>query len=638
MKAEHFEQGNFFIGCNYWASHAGMRMWSQWDEATVGDDLDRLAANRATTLRVFPLWSDFQPIRTLYGGGGVPREVRRGETPLGFDEMGRSGIDPVMMERFKWFCDAASKRGISLIVGLLTGWMSGRLFVPEMLQGRNVITDPLALQWEIRFVRCFVRRFAGHPAIVAWDLGNECNCMGRAGSPEAAYAWTAAISMAIRAEDRDRPIVSGMHGLSPQGEWRMQDQGELLDVLCTHPYPIFTPHCDTDPLTGMKSPLHASAESLYYAGIGGKQCFAEETGTLGPMVISDELGAEYIRRTLFTLLGNDCRGLLWWCGFEQKALDFAPYDWNGVERELGLFYLDKTPKPVLRELSRFSEYVESLPFDRLPARINEAVCVLTRGQDSWAAAYGAFILATQAGIGLRFAWADGEIPDSPAYILPDLEGDASLSRHAMMELLDRVRKGASLYISLDGALLSPFAEYAGLRAISRAHDPEETSVDLDGAKIRLDREFRGRFEPAGAQVLARTEKGDVAFACNEYGQGRVYVTPFPIEKMMAVKPGVVDDLKQYGCFRFYRAMGLASPERALRPDCAAVGVTEHPGEDGSRIAVLVNYRPEPRRVKLNLAPGWRVDGVYPYAPGDRADAGEAVISANSAMVLILKGQ
>ena len=192
---------------------------------------------------------------------------------LTFDEVGQAGVDRVMLERFERFCDLAEQHHLKLIVGLLTGWMSGRLFVPEMLQDRNTLTDPMAIKWEIRFVRLMVRLFKAHPAIIAWDLGNECNCLGKANSADQAYVWAATISMAIRCEDASRPIISGMHSLSPDGEWRMQDQAEFLDVLCTHPYPIFTPHCDTDPLNQMKSALHATAESLYYADLSGKPCF-----------------------------------------------------------------------------------------------------------------------------------------------------------------------------------------------------------------------------------------------------------------------------------------------------------------------------------------------------------------------------
>ena len=31
------------VGCNYWASHAGVRMWSQWNETVVRQDFERMA-------------------------------------------------------------------------------------------------------------------------------------------------------------------------------------------------------------------------------------------------------------------------------------------------------------------------------------------------------------------------------------------------------------------------------------------------------------------------------------------------------------------------------------------------------------------------------------------------------------------
>lgn len=51
--------GAFTLGCNYWASHAGTRMWRDyWRPAVVGRDLAALGAAGLTTLRVFPLWND----------------------------------------------------------------------------------------------------------------------------------------------------------------------------------------------------------------------------------------------------------------------------------------------------------------------------------------------------------------------------------------------------------------------------------------------------------------------------------------------------------------------------------------------------------------------------------------------------
>ncbi|MBC7960766.1 MAG: hypothetical protein H7X94_12980 [Vallitaleaceae bacterium] len=142
------------------------------------------------------------------------------------------------MDHFAEFAEITQKYHLKLIVGLVTGWMSGRLFVPNALKGKNIITDKTAIMWQVRFVKYFVKTFKDKEIIVSWDLGNECNCMAEVTSRDEAWVWTAALSDAIKSADPSRPIVSGMHSLTPTGNWRMQDQGELTDILTTHPYPF----------------------------------------------------------------------------------------------------------------------------------------------------------------------------------------------------------------------------------------------------------------------------------------------------------------------------------------------------------------------------------------------------------------
>lgn len=623
----------YLVGCNYWASHAGTEMWACWDEATVDRDFSELAKYGVRVLRVFPNWRDFQPIHLLRAGSGEAREYRmhaRTRLTSPYD------LDRDCLEHFHTLCHLAEKHGIRLLVSIVTGWMSGRLFVPEMLQERNTLTDPLAIQWEIRFVRLMVRLFHDKPAIAAWDLGNECNCLGKIETSEQAYVWAATISMAIRCEDAAHPIVSGMHGLSPSGAWRMQDQPEFLDVLCTHPYPIFTPHCDTDPLNQMKSALHATAESLYYGNIGGKPCFAEETGVLGPMVVSDEYAADYIRAAMLSLLAHDCGGMLWWCGFEQSALTRTPYDWNGVERELGLFYLDKSPKPVVKTMTAFSELVESLPFDHLPARIVDAVCILTRGQDSWAAAYGAFILAKQAHIDLTFAWADGPIPEAKAYLLPSMHGDTPLNRSVQAMLMERVKAGARLYWSLDGALLSPFSALSGLRVLTRAHHPQTAEIELGGRTISLTCEFRMRCESIGAEVLARTQDGEIAFAKNSVGAGEIYTLLFSLEDQMASRPGMVDSEQAQPGYLFYEAMNLRSPQKLVQTDCPTIGLTEHVIDDTHRVLVAINHEPYDQTVSLHMDAAWHCTACCSIDGSARLEEGRIALRHNDGAVLMLE--
>ena len=116
--------------------------------------------------------------------------MRLAEDPLMRDEAGMAGVSTIAMARFQSFADLAEKHKLSLLVGLITGWMSGRLFVPPAFERVNVLTDPIALKWQARFVRYFVRIFKHHSAILAWDLGNECNVMASVSANEAAWVWT----------------------------------------------------------------------------------------------------------------------------------------------------------------------------------------------------------------------------------------------------------------------------------------------------------------------------------------------------------------------------------------------------------------------------------------------------------------
>lgn len=604
-KTEIFTPGDFIVGCNYWASHAGTNMWREWNETVVEADLKRLAAAHLDTLRIFPLWPDFQPLKMHRRWAGYEREIRMGEEPLPYTEAGRAGISEVMIERFERFLNLAHEHGFRLIVGLVTGWMSGRLFVPEMLEGRNVLTDPLAIKWQVKYVRYMVRRFRNHPAIVAWDLGNECNCMGELKSSEQLYAWMAAISLAIRAEDGNRPVISGMHGIRPQTVEEPADQGDLTDILCTHPYPIFTPHCDTDPINCMKSALHAVAESRMSVGLSGKPCFAEEVGTLGPMIASDEIAAAYIRCLLFGLWAYDCRGLLWWCANEQLALANTPYDWSAVERELGLFRQDGSPKPVLGEMTSFADFHAGLESKCLPDRIVDAVCILTREQDTWAAAYGSFILAKQAGLDLEFAWCEDEIPAARSYLLPSLASGDSLPRRVIFGLLERVKAGATLYLSIDNALLSPLSEYTGLRVLTRSRRIGEDTVRFEGEVYHLGESFNLRLESVGAEVLAKNQDGYPVFSKNRCGEGAVYFLNYPLEKITATYPGVVDGPIAQPLYKFYRAMGLASPERTAFVNENTIGLTEHIADQNHRFVVLQNFEPADREISVALSDGWQ---------------------------------
>lgn len=610
-------------------------MWRDWQPEIVAADLKQLSEAGLQVLRVFPLWPDFQPITQLYGGAGYPQEIRHGEEPL----MATSGLSPIAMSHFAVFADLAHKNGLKLIVGLLTGWMSGRLFVPPALEGRNVLTDPVAILWETRFVRGFVQNFRDHPAILAWDLGNECNCMAPVPNAEAAWTWTSAISNAIRVEDATRPIVSGMHSLdepNEDGSWRISHQSELTDVLTTHPYPYFTPHCDQEPINTIRNGLHATAQTRWYGDVGNIAALSEEVGTLGPMFASEAIAADYVRMALFSLWANDCRGLLWWCSYDQNLLAHAPYDWTPIERELGLIRADRSLKPVLGEFTKFRSFLDKLP-QSLPQRITEAVCILSHGQEQWGIAYASFILAKQAGFDLTFQYADQPLKEAALYLLPSVSGGSPFSRRFWVELDAKVRAGATLYLSLNDGILSPFKEPFGLEVQTREKRTEAATIEIPAIAgnpvFQVESLAKYRLAPAGAEILGR-EGQDPAFSSHTWGAGRVLFLSVPIEQHVSNTPGVfiVPDAQPFWKIYQYIHQTLMV-SRAVTKDNPLVGITEHPLDENRRVIVLVNYSPTPQLVKLTLTPGWRTADEW-YGPLP-AESGQMTIAANDASVFII---
>jgi hypothetical protein len=629
----------FALGCNYWASHAGIFMWSQWQPEIIEEDFRLLSQSGLKVLRVFPLWPVFQPITQLYGFQGERKEIRWGEKRCSNDEAGQAGVSKEAMEKFKTFADLAKKYNLDLIVGLITGWMSGRFFAPPALEGRNVLTDPMAIMWEVRFVQYFVRHFKNHPAILAWDLGNECNCMGKISSREEAWCWTASITNAIRSEDISHPVISGMHSLSAdmKSHWTIRDQAELTDMLTTHPYPLFTPHCDLDPLDAMRSCLHATAESVYYADIAGKPCMVEEIGTLGPMIASEEVAARYMRTNLFSLWAHDCQGALWWCGFDQLHLEKPPYDWESVERELGLFRNDRSLKPVMEEYRAFADLLHKLP--KLPPRQREAICLLTENQDSWAAAYTTFILAKQAGFDIQFQYADQPLKEADFYMLPSVKSSSAVPRHVWVELMKRVRNGATLYVSHDNCLLCPFTDIFGLEVQTRERRSEPANVHFDymNEKISfsISSPYKLNLESTTARILGCEDDGNIAFTCNQYGDGRVYFLTVPLESAIAEIPNAVNDLSASPFWKLYRKMASSLiAGRVVACDDPRIGLTEHHGLDGRCVVVAINYSPEEIKADLKFNEKWELkDHWYGSELLKENNTYQVCISANNAVVL-----
>lgn len=602
-------ENTFAIGVNYWDSKSGTDMWKNWDLETIDADFAALEAVGVRYLRVFPNWREFQPIRKQYQWRNAFRCYVFGdeETAMAPDS---DGLDPKMIGHFRDMAMCAQRHGMKLLVSLVTGWMSGRMFVPHALEGKNLISDPEALMWTDKYVRGMIRALKDLPNIAMWDLGNECNCMGKADRYQA-YTWTAMVSNAIRSEDRTRPIGSGMHTLSAMDEddWLLSDQGSLCDFMTTHPYPSPTIRGNIEPFTGMRTTMLPTAQSEFYAGISGKPCMIQEQGTFSSTQGSRKMAADFLRINVLSAWANGLTGYLWWCGMEHLKLTQSPYCWSLMERQLGLVDINRRPKPVALAMKQVSNLLKSLP--NFGVKDTQAVVLLPRDKEKQNNATSCIMLAKQAGFNVRIRNSEEPPEDAPIYIIPSINGWAPLISNPWNQLLEKVAQGAELYVSFDGGSMTEFEEVFGLESRGMVKDAGQHTAYFPFGELTYSATFDMLVTSVGAEVLSVNEEGNPVFTRNSYGKGFIYFLGFPLEHLATTQTHGFQPDKTQPYYKVYQCFAGSAIEKSLvRSENPYLGITQSHQADGSYLVTVLNYSDKSVEYDGKLQQGWQSQVLY----------------------------
>ena len=446
--------------------------------------------------------------------------------------------------------------------------------------------------------------------------------MGAADSRAQAWMWLNTISSAIRMEDPSRPVISGMHsqtsdGFGPQrgdyNKWTLQMQGELLDFLTPHPYPAaFRIEANRGPFNCFRNALHPVSQCLFYSAVSGKPSFPQEIGSLGPRMSPDWMSAKGMRQQMFTCWAHGFGAYLWWCAFMQTHLDYAPYTACHMEPELGLLNADegRTPKPMAKELKAFRDFRDSLPFDVLPKYKTDAVCLVSEREEFYHQTFGAFMLSKAAGFDLEFVGADSrELPDSNFYILPSGKGWGTYSRKTWDDLVDRVKKGATLLVSR--GFETGYIDWLDITGLEQTtyHKWRKESFEFEGRKMSFADSYTAEQKPIDCEVVAKDSSGNVVVSLKHLGKGKVIVVNFALEKCIIEQESeVVDNGFSNELWRIYAyAAREAGVKRLVAKDDPRLVITEHPCKDGGEgarrptIVVAVNTHDKPSEFPVTVA-------------------------------------
>ena len=282
------------------------------------------------------------------------------------------------------------------------------------------------------------------------------------------------------------------------------------------------------------------------------------------------------------------------------------------ERELGLMDENFVPKPVGLEMKRLSDLFETLP--DLPAKTVDACCIITDGGRKWISSSNCYLLGKQAGLEITLRYFKQELPDVPVYLLPAVTGTEPFYKEQLMFLIDRVKNGATLYMSLNDAYLTDFEYLFGLRSHGFTGPARSVAtLKLADGDFTLAAEYGKtfRFDPIDCEVIGADTEGRPAFTCHRLGKGKVYFLAFPLEQSIGGRPMCFTGKTAMDYWRIYREVARDVIEaKVCITGNPQVGVTLHPESENSMLVVAVNYSDTEQNARLRIAEGWNASYIY----------------------------
>jgi hypothetical protein len=226
------ESDQLEVGVTYRPAAVGPYMWHEFQADSVRRDLTAIAARRIETVRVLLSWDAFMPNDRAPN----PRRMRDLETLLTVArELGLRLVltmfaesigDCVMLPSYA-VDRRRPRRGVRCVTDA------------RVVDGgpRDIYTDPLMLEVQVRWLDSLLGGFASHPAITAWELGHDPASTIRPVRIADMAGWAALLAERVHAQDERCRLTLGQGDVVRGRGVRLAALAEHVDELglAVHP-------------------------------------------------------------------------------------------------------------------------------------------------------------------------------------------------------------------------------------------------------------------------------------------------------------------------------------------------------------------------------------------------------------------
>jgi endo-1,4-beta-mannosidase len=368
----------FSVGVNYWPRRSAMAMWRNFDASEIAEDFAHIAALGLDTVRFFLRWFDFQP---------APNRM-----------------DGAMLGRLERVMDLIGENGLRAMPTFFTGHMSGVNWLPTWTLDRSTpsgrfrtITEEgeapfgigdfytgALLDAQLYHVREVGSALRGHPALLAWDLGNEFSNLREPASVGDGREWSKRLTHEVERAS-GHPVTAGIHGedLTRDRNIRPSWISEPWAFATMHGYSVYSDFArsrtDADVVPFLAQLTAAfTRKSVLFSEFGNPTCPPGKISPFERVPLPDEPPlpvispddpvcatyaclnetemAAYATRVLERLHSHGRLGAYWWCWADYAGTlqNTAPFDRAPHEMSFGIVRGDGSEKPVATALARFA--------------------------------------------------------------------------------------------------------------------------------------------------------------------------------------------------------------------------------------------------------------------------------------------